>query len=227
MKTKIIGLAAITLALVMSVGMVSADHGVSTTIDVGSGYAFQAVNYDLFFGDELDNYVVIGNLGVDADCGFPFMDTPMDVWDAVLSGDYVEYNEVAKGTGYITTTLGLLTEPDCQKATKLFGQSGAGHKMFVLEMGNVGNNYQDLVFATDGYLTNYMESKQVTIRTCTDEVLNVAIAQQVNMSSMDPASQKSMLFHELDAPTLNDLYMYQYLAAPNVNWSFTLGYTIP
>jgi hypothetical protein len=227
MKTKIIGLAAITLALVMSVGMVSADHGVSTTIDVGDGYAFQAINYDLFLGDTLDNYAIIGNFGVIADCGYPFMETPLDVWDAVLSEDYVVYNEVAKGTGYITTTLGLVTEPDCQKATKLFTQSGAGHKVAVLEYGNVDINTQDLFFATDGYLDNYTESKLVTIRTCTDDVLQVVIAQEVNMSSMDPASQTSMLFHELDAPALNDLYMYQYLAAPDVSWDLNLGYTIP
>ena len=230
MKTKIIGLAAITLALVMSVGMASADHVVSTTMDVGDGYAFQAINYDLQEGPwgfpigYIDNYAAIGNFGVIADCVYP-LDIPDDVWAALDQG--VVYNADAKGTGYISTSLGLITQQDCQKATKFFTQSGAGHKVGVLETGNVFFNTQDLLFATDGYLDFYEETKQVSVRTCTGDVTQVIINQAVSMSSMDPTIEKAMVFHELDAPTLNDLLIEQYLAAPDIDWSLNLLYDMP
>ena len=223
MKTKIVGLAAITLALVMSMGVVSADYIVSTTIDVESGYAVQGIEHTIPYGD-IFNGVAIGNFGVTAGCVPPW-DIPVDILDAAMAG--LVYDETVKGTGSVATSLGLVTIPDSQKCTKFFQQSAKGHKVAVAEMGNVGPNYQDLLFATDGFLEEYKENKAVTVRECTDEVVQVAIDQSVSMSSTDPTIEKAMLFHDLDAPALNDLDIDQYLAAPDIDWDFTLLYDIP
>ena len=228
MKTKIIGLAAITLALVMSVGMVSANSGytLNTHVDVTLGYAFQKLNITESTTFDKFNEVTIGNLWVNASCEeFPQTTIP----DLSAAQDLVLYDKDLKGTGIINTSVGSVIDPSRQHKTISFGQAVAGNKTAVKQITNIstGNGFyvQNLLSATSGTIDLAFESMQVDVQTCNEVVTGIG---SVKSATMHDVNINSLLFHTVDAPDFDPVVnLYQYAAAPDIDFGYNLVYIRP
>ena len=153
MKTKLIGLAAITLTLVMTMGIASATQMCPFIMNskIGVGGAAGGATHDLRISNtyfDKYNHAQIGGFNLTTEC-YGFLDIPDNF-----------------GSGTITTAYGLLKDG----RTFQFEQTIAADKVFLEEMEKiskiswVGNN---LILATEGR----MDSEEIETITTTGSVI--------------------------------------------------------
>ena len=226
MKNKIVGLAAVTLVLAMCVGLVSgAGYTVGTSINVTRGFGFQfssQVGSDIY----KDGEVIIGNRYVNATCG----DDPAGFWDAY---DLVHYNKDLKGTGSVATIMRSSFDASHQYNTITFEQSVTGNRIFDNQLTDIpmmGNDYgyQDFIAATDGYMD--LSFVDMSVKRCTfgtKPVTEATIHNSVTMEAQEN-NEISMLFNTVEALSLEPaIDLYQYAAAPDIDFGFSLTYVKP
>ena len=225
MKTKIIELTAITLALVMSVGMASgAGYTMSTGLDVTLGYGYQTIEVAAPSFTNA-NGVIIGNYWVNATC----VEDPM-VQDL---SDLVVYDPDLKGTGGATTTISSHFDPHLQFQEITFGQAVSGNKTVVAQMTGLGGPAlpyrQEFFAATSGNMDLLSEDLSVKARTYNDVVTAASILKSVSTKTTG-TDQKSLLWHKVKAPAPMfdpEFKIDQYLAAPDIGFYYDLDYVKP
>ena len=198
MKTKMIGLAAIMLALVMATGMASAVQICPFIMNskIGVSGAAGWADHNLTISNDyfsMDNFVQIGNFNVTCECP----DRPLSKNDAIskispdLAGTF--------GTGTITTAYGLLED----RRTFQLEQKIDANKAFLIQNENFTKMHcdpiNDLVIATEGIM-DFNEVK--TITTTGSVITGLYIMQNATMNATATPPGTSMAYSIFDAPDL-------------------------
>ena len=227
MKTKIIGLAAITLALVMTMGTVSANSGytMDTELSVDLGSAYQVI--DVGFGVKLSE-VTIGNYFVDAECEEdPVMDIP-DLGIAIA--DLIEFDIDLDGSGEIQTEVSSIFDVRDQYQTIHFGLDVEGVKAVVRQEGFIGIDTQELLLASDGEM-EFSEDFGLKLQTCRDMVVVATVDKSAVLfvnRTLEP-SANSVVFHTVDLlpPEFDPpVWLFQYAEGPSTGLEYHLVYTV-
>ena len=233
MKNQIIGFAAITLALVMIVGMASAGSTTGYTavagVSVHQGFAYQKVTT----GDEWKvNKVTIGNYFVNSTC---LPDPESTVPNMTEAQDlYVHYNGSIKGTGAALATIGVSIDPTHQYCTKFFSLNVTGNKVVVtqnttLDVGADKYN-QQLVLATEGAVTQpLLEDMTVVMQTCHNRIIEMGVTKSGLMNATDVGqTQNTMVFHKVSVPSVTPAYdLYDYVSGAGAGVTFDWTYINP
>ena len=226
MKTKIIGLVAITLALVMTMGTVSANSGytMDTELSVDLGSAYQVI--DVGFGVKLSE-VTIGNYYVDAECeefpeaAFPDLDT------AIL--ELTDFDIDLDGSGEIQTEVSSIFDVRDQCQTIHFGLDVEGVKAVVRQEGFIGIDTQELLLASDGEM-EFSEDFGLKLQTCRDMVVVATVDKSAVLfvnRTLEP-SANSVVFHTVDLlpPEFDPpVWLFQYAEGPSTGLEYHLIYT--
>ena len=229
MKTKIIGLAAITLALVISMGMASANpsYMMNTSLNLTLGYGFQKINIAEIPDFAKFNEVTIGNFYVNAtDLPNPQAVIP----NLPAAQDLVIYDKDLKGTGEVNMLISSVFDPSNQLKTITFGQSVSGiNGTAVKQITNISTNggfyVQNLLAATKGSMDLSFESMQVDVLLCRDMVTGIG---SVKSATMADVTENSLLFHTVSAPDFDPaIELYQYAAAPGIDFGYSLTWIKP
>ena len=235
MKTKLIGLAAITLALLMSVGMVSANYGydMNAYIDVTKGFGFQNVSVVEPSDFSKYNTVTIGNYNVSAEC--VNMSDPSEAittYEKALA--LISYDKTIPGTGFASVDVGSDICPIQQSKVITFTQFVRGNDTVVKQRTNITTNgayyVQDLITAAapKSYMNFSLEDMSVTIQTCRDVATKIAITKAVEIDAPVDHAQNSLLYHTAIAPNFDpQLELLQYVAAYDLMQGYTITYTKP
>jgi len=198
MKTKIIGLAAIMLALVMATGMASATQICPFIMNskIGVSGAAGWADHNITISNSyftMDNYAKIGNFNVT--CESP--DYPNTKLEAIAKiGDNLPGQF---GTGTIETAYGLLKD----RRTYQFEQTIGANKAYLIQNENITkidcDPINDLVLATEGI----MEFEEVkTITTTGSVITGLYIMQNATMNATPAPTGTSMAFSLFTAPEL-------------------------
>lgn len=219
MKTKIIGLMAITLALLMATGMASAQmcpFAFQTSIGAygGHGWVNQTLSIDNAYFTK-DNLVNIGNINVTAVCPY----SPTDLTEAL---DGVNFNiPNIEGEGTVTTQYGLYPGGTFQ-----FVQTIDATKAILIEQEDIGDigcdPTQDLLLGTMGTM-NYYEFKQ--IGTSGAYINNLQINQTATLDATGATVPNSVAFNVFDATDGFDFKITQVSCAEKIPFQFVM--TIP
>ena len=226
MKTKLIGLVAITLALLMSVGMASAVRGnydVTAGVNVYQGSAAQAV----VVGDWAVSGVAIGNTFVDSTC-LPPAEYP-DNWTEALR--FVHYDKNITGTGAVAVRATTTYDWTQQYVTNTFATNVTGNKVVVVQnlIPGIDLGYvQQLVLATEGEVTIPLTTvASVKMQTCHNRIVEMADV-KAGMMMNTTAGQTSMVFHKVDVPDVEPPYAkYDYASGKGAGVTFNWVYSIP
>ena len=223
MKTKIIGLVAITLALVMTMGTVSANSGytMDTELSVDLGSAYQVI--DVGFGVKLSE-VTIGNYFVDAECEEdPVMDIP-DLGIAIA--DLIEFDIDLDGSGEIQTEVSSIFDERDQYQTIHYGLDVEGVKAVVRQEALFG--IQELLLASDGEM-DFSEDFGLKLQTCRYMVVVATVDKSAEMlvnRTLEP-SANSVVFHTVNLPFLDPpVWLFQYAEGPSTGLEYHLVYTV-
>ena len=223
MKTKIIGLVAITLALVMTMGTVSANSGytMDTELSVDLGSAYQVI--DVGFGVKLSE-VTIGNYYVDAECeefpeaAFPDLDT------AIL--ELTDFDIDLDGSGEIQTEVSSIFDERDQYQTIHYGLDVEGVKAVVRQEALFG--IQELLLASDGEM-EFSEDFGLKLQTCRDMVVVATVDKSAVLfvnRTLEP-SANSVVFHTVNLPFLDPpVWLFQYAEGPSTGLEYHLVYTV-
>ena len=228
MKTKIIGLAAITLALVMTMGTVSANSGynLDTTLSVNLGSAYQDIDV-LTLGGAKWNQVTIGNYYVDAVCEEDPEAEFADLGEAL--DNLIVYLDTPslKGTADIVTTVDSILDADAQYVIYNFEQKVDGTKAVVRQETIVGLDVQELLLASDDYM-DFEEKELLRIQTCRDLVTLADVYKNANLDvnlTVAPTGG-TVIFHTVDLLTVDPVVvLYQYAEGPNTDLIYDFTYT--
>ena len=209
------------LMLVSMSGLVMATYVVDTSLKISDGYAIQGIAIDGNYGYEKYNGVAIGNFDVVADCVPPW-DLPGSIEEVFLGDmigdyDYLDYAGDVYGSGAMST---LFVAAD--DGVYVFEQHVTGRNVAVAQMTGIKCSSQEVLVATDGNM-DWGEAVMVDFHTGTGAIQSVQIGQSAEMDAWGTNGQ-SMLFNNVDAPNFD---VYQYSAAPDINWDFTLMYPLP
>ena len=235
MKTKLVGLAAITVALVMSVGMASAGGPTGYTavagVSVHQGFAYQTIatyGYDYV---KL-NRVTIGNYFVNSTCLPDPESTVPGIGTAYTK--YVHYNDSIKGTGAVKATIGVSFDPTHQYCTKFSALNVTGNKVVVGQHTHlmVGDDLyaQEFVAATEGAVTQpLLEDMSVTTQTCHNRIIEMGVTKSGLMNATDVGqTQNTMVFHKVSVPSVTPAYdLYDYVSGAGAGVTFSWTYVNP
>jgi hypothetical protein len=227
MKTKIIGLVAITLALLMSVGMASAVRGnydVTGGVSVYQGFAVQEIEV----GSWASSDVTIGNYFVNATCLEPAY-YPLDMDDALDM--FVHYDKNITGTGSIAVRASTTYDWTNQYLTNTFALEATGNKVVVREKTESGvdlDYVQELVLATEGEVTKpLITGTTVKMQTCHNKIVEMGVIKSGLMNAT-ASGQTSMVFHAVDVPNVEPAYAkYDYAAGAGAGVTFDWTYLLP
>ena len=228
MKTKMIGLVVITLALLMSVGMASAVRGnydVTAKVSVFSGFAVQEVEV----GSWAHSEVTIGNYFVNATCLEP-ADYPIDKFDAL--NRFVWYDENVTGTGSVLAAASTTYDPTGQYLTNTFALTVPVNTTKVVLVENVIPGIdlgyiQELAIATEGVVTApLITGTTVEMQSCHNRIVKMDVLKS-GMVNATANGQHSMVFHTVTVPEVEPAYdLSQYAAGKGgdiyFDWTFAL-----
>ena len=219
MKTKIIGLAAIMLALVMATGMASAQmcpFAFQTKIGAEGGHGW--VNQSLVIANDYftkDNLVNIGNINVTAVCPY----SPTNLTEALEGVNFNIADSV--GSGVVQTGYGLYPGGTFQ-----FVQAIDATKAIVVEQEDIGDigcdPTQDLLLGTEGTM-NYYEFKE--IGTSGDLINVVKINQTATLNASSALVPNSVAFNLFNATDQFDFKITQVACGEKIPFEFLM--TIP
>ena len=233
MKTKLIGLVAITLALLMSVGMASAVRGnydVTAGVNVYQGFAMQNVSVGSPGAIWADSSVTIGNYFVNSTC-LPPAEYPTDKADALAR--FVHYDKNITGTGGVAVRATTTYDWTQQYLTNTFATNITGNKVVVVQnlIPDIDLGYnQQLVLATEGEVTTPLTTvASVKMQTCHNSIVEMAdVKAGMMMEQNGTLGQTSMVFHKVDIPNVEPAYAkYDYASGKGAGVTFNWVYRIP
>ena len=235
MKTKLIGLAAITLALLMSVGMASANYGydMSAYIDVTKGFGVQWILVDEPHDFSKLSLVTIGNYNVSAEC--VNMSDPTEAidtfWKALV---LTSYDKTIPGTGHASAAIGSDICPKQQTKTITVGHVVRGTDTVVRGLTEIvtdHHNYEEefiTAAAPKSYMNYSVQDMSVTMQTCRNVATKIDITNAVEIVAPVDHAQNSLLYHTANAPNFDPkLELLQYIAAYDLAQGYTISYTKP